>query len=115
MVLSAQGFHAVAAYDAQHALSLLQSEPFDLLLIDVMMPGMTGIELAIDVTRRHLVHKVLLMSGVSATADLLENARKLGYEFQILAKPIYPTEVIEKLDALLAADGAEEITPRPCF
>ncbi len=107
MVLSAEGFHAVAAYNSQNALSLLQSGSFDLLLSDVMMPGMTGIELAIDSVRRHLVRKVLLMSGVSSTANLLENARKLGYSFEILAKPIYPTEVIERIQTLLAAgDGA---------
>ncbi len=102
MVLSAEGFHAVAAYSAQHALCLLESEPLDLLLSDVMMPGMTGIELAIDCTRRQLVRKVLLMSGVSSTADLLGNARKLGYSFEVLAKPIYPTDVIERIHALLS-------------
>jgi len=102
MVLSAEGFHAVAAYNAAEALKLLQSKSFDLLLTDVMMPGMTGIELAIDVTRRRIVRAVLLMSGVAATSDLLENARKLGYDFEILAKPIYPTEVIEKIEKTLA-------------
>ncbi|WP_109485451.1 response regulator transcription factor [Occallatibacter savannae] len=110
MVLSAEGFQAVAAYSASHALKLLQAGSFDVLITDVMMPGMTGIELAIEVTRRGLVSAVLLMSGVASTADLLENARKLGYTFEILAKPIYPTEVIERVHTLLAlGDGAPEI------
>ncbi|WP_239462070.1 response regulator [Occallatibacter savannae] len=102
MVLSAEGFHAVVAYSASHALNLLQAESFDMLLTDVMMPGMTGIELAIDVTRRDLVSAVLLMSRVASTSDLLENARKLGYTFEILAKPVYPTEVIERIQQVLA-------------
>ncbi|WP_109487538.1 response regulator [Occallatibacter savannae] len=111
MVLSAEGFQAVAAHNASHALKLLQSESFDLLLSDVMMPGMTGIELAIEARRKGLVRAVLLMSGVASTADLLENARKLGYTFEILAKPVYPTEVIERIQALLArSDGASAIT-----
>lgn len=105
-VLTGEGFDVLAAYDAQRAMSLLEKERFDLLLSDVMMPGMTGIELAIHVTRRHLVNKILLMSGVSGTADLLENARKLGYAFEILAKPIHPTEIIEKIRTLLAETGA---------
>jgi len=67
-----------------------------------MMPGMTGIELAIEVTRRQAIPKVVLMSGVSATTDLLQNARRLGYNFEILTKPIHPTEVIEKIEQLLA-------------
>jgi len=101
MVLSAEGFRSVVAYSAADALKLLQTESFDLLLTDVMMPGMTGIELAIDVTRRQIARAVLLMSGVAATSDLLENARKLGYNFEILAKPIYPTEVIDKIREML--------------
>jgi len=102
MVLSAEGFHAVASYSAADALKLLQSESFDVLISDVMMPGMTGIELAMDVARRRAVRAVLLMSGVAGTADLLENARKLGYSFEILAKPAFPTDVIKKIQQLLA-------------
>jgi len=102
MVFRAEGFHVAATYNAQAALGLMQSESFDLLLSDVMMPGMTGIELAIEVTIRQAIPKVLLMSGVSETTDLLHNARKLGYNFEILAKPIGPTEVIEKVEQLLA-------------
>jgi len=101
-VFRGEGFHVAATYNAQAALRLLQSDSFDLLLSDVMMPGMTGIELAIEVTRRQAIPKVLLMSGVSATTDLLQNARKLGYNFEILTKPIHPTEVIEKIEQLLA-------------
>jgi CheY-like chemotaxis protein len=97
MVLRSAGFHAVAAYGGQHALELLQSGSFDHLLSDVMMPQMTGIELAIRATKGLLVQSVLLMSGVSGTADLLANARKLGYDFEILAKPMHPTEVIDNI------------------
>jgi hypothetical protein len=41
---------------------------------------------------------VLLFSGKAATADLLEKARSQGYEFELLAKPVHPTDLIAKLE-----------------
>ena len=106
MVLRSAGYYAVAAYSGKQALELLRSDSIDLLLSDVMMPQMTGIELAIEATRKRHVQSVLLMSGVSATADLLTNARKLGYHFEILAKPMHPDEVIDRIRNLLSGEGA---------
>ena len=110
MVLRSAGFHAVAALGGRHALALLQCGSFDLLLSDVMMPEVSGVELAIEATKSRYVGKVLLMSGVSATADLLSKARKRGYTFEILAKPTHPTEVIDRIRCLLdiAVKGRSE-------
>jgi hypothetical protein len=41
--------------------------------------------------------KILLFSGQAATADLLEKARMEGHEFEILAKPVHPTDLLAKL------------------
>jgi hypothetical protein len=41
--------------------------------------------------------KVLLFSGQAATADLLEKARANGHEFEILAKPVHPQDLLNKL------------------
>ena len=41
--------------------------------------------------------KILLFSGQAATADLLEKARAQGYEFEILAKPVHPQDLLTKL------------------
>jgi hypothetical protein len=43
--------------------------------------------------------KILLFSGQAATADLLEKARAHGYEFEILAKPVHPQDLLTKLRA----------------
>ena len=43
--------------------------------------------------------KILLISGQAATADLLERARAQGHEFEILAKPVHPTDLLAKLRA----------------
>jgi CheY-like chemotaxis protein len=61
------------------------------------MPGMTGIEVAIAVRRKLPNCKILLFSGQAATADLLEQAQTHGHEFEIVAKPIHPTDLLAKL------------------
>ena len=62
------------------------------------MPGMTGIEVAIVVRDRLPECKIILFSGQAGTFDLLEQARIQGYEFELLAKPVHPTEFLARLD-----------------
>jgi two-component system alkaline phosphatase synthesis response regulator PhoP len=101
MVLRSAGFHAVAAYDCDDALALLKNESFQLLLSDAMMPKMSGVELAIEARDHSYVSQVLLMSGMASTSDLLESARNRGYAFEMLPKPSHPTDVINKVQAML--------------
>jgi DNA-binding response OmpR family regulator len=101
MVLRSAGFHAVATYDSDDALALLKNESFQLLLSDVMMPKMSGVELAIEAKDHSYVSQILLMSGMASTSDLLESARNRGYAFEMLPKPSHPTDVINKVHAML--------------
>jgi CheY-like chemotaxis protein len=64
-----------------------------------MMPGTTGIDLAIRFREINPKCKVLLFSAKAATADLLEIARKQGYEFEVLAKPVHPEDLLAKPQA----------------
>jgi CheY-like chemotaxis protein len=97
IILNQAGFEARAVYSGEKALEELDSFQPDMLISDVIMTGMTGIEVAIE-TRKKLPNcKVLLFSGQAATADLLERARAEGHEFDILAKPVHPTDLLAKL------------------
>jgi DNA-binding NtrC family response regulator len=58
------------------------------------MPQMSGIDLAIRVKEICPECKVLLFSGQAVTMDLIQAARMSGYEFQILQKPIHPTNLL---------------------
>jgi CheY-like chemotaxis protein len=64
---------------------------------DVIMPDMNGIQAAIQIRQMLPKTKILLFSGQAATADLLEDARKEGHEFEILAKPVHPQDLLAKL------------------
>lgn len=109
MILRLQGgFHARSFTDPLKALEAANLEAPDLLISDVMMPQLSGIDLAIQVRLRYPDCKVLLFSGQSATANLLEAARKNGYDFELLLKPVHPSDLLTKI-----RDLTEPISPLP--
>ena len=61
------------------------------------MPGMTGIEMAMVIKQRYPVCNVLLFSGQAMTSDLLEEARRSGYDFELLGKPVHPKDLLARL------------------
>jgi CheY-like chemotaxis protein len=97
IILNQHGFEARAVFSGEKAVESLDSFQPDMLISDVIMTGMTGIEAAIITRERLPKCKILLFSGQAATADLLEKARTQGHEFEILAKPVHPTDLLAKL------------------
>ena len=105
IILKKNGFTTLTAYDGKTALELVRMASPDLLISDVVMPGMTGVELAIALTQILPTCKVLLFSGQAATADLLDNARKAGHTFTTLTKPVHPTDMLRRISECLTTRG----------
>lgn len=99
IILNQAGFEARAVFSGEKAIEALDSFQPNMLISDVIMTGMTGIEAAIKTREKIPNCKILLFSGQAATADLLEKARAEGHEFEILAKPVHPTDLLAKLRA----------------
>ncbi len=97
IILNQHGFDASAAYTGNGAVERARAIKPDLIISDVIMPDMNGIEAAINIRGFLPNCKILLFSGQAATADLLENARAQGHEFEILAKPVHPQDLLQKL------------------
>ena len=97
MILNQSGFEARAVYSGEEALELAKVFEPDMLISDVIMADLNGICAAIRIRALLPGIKILLFSGQAATADLLEKARAQGYEFEILAKPVHPQDLLSKL------------------
>lgn len=92
------GFLVSAARDAAHARRLLQGLDFDLLVLDVMMPGEDGITLARDL-RQRLDTPILMLTAKGETQD-----RIAGFEAGVddyLPKPFEPKELLLRINAIL--------------
>ena len=99
MILNQSGFDARAVYSGEKAVELASTFTPDMLITDVIMADLNGINAAIAIRSILPKIKILLFSGQAATADLLEKARAKGYEFEILAKPVHPQDLLSRLQA----------------
>lgn len=97
MILNQSGFEARAVYSGEAALESASVFKPDMLIADVIMADLNGIDAAIQIRAILPRIKILLFSGQAATADLLEKAREKGYEFEILAKPVHPQDLLSRL------------------
>ncbi|RSL17331.1 response regulator receiver protein [Edaphobacter aggregans] len=96
-ILEDAGFHTMTAYDGFAAMDMVAEFQPDYLLTDVLMPRMNGVELAIYVNKMLPKAKILLFSGQAGISDILLQGHKQGYEFELLAKPLHPVKLIERL------------------
>jgi DNA-binding response OmpR family regulator len=99
-LLQDSGMEAAAAYDGPEALTIIETFPPDIVISDVIMPGMSGIELCEVIQKKHPQCKILLFSGQAATIDLVHSARSRGLDWELLVKPIDPDELVSKLDSI---------------
>ena len=102
IILTHAGFITMTAYDGVTALRIANGITPALLISDVVMPGITGVELAIMLTQSIPDLKVLLFSGQASTVDLLEKARRDGHHFTALTKPVHPTDMLKRISECLA-------------
>ena len=100
IILEQNGFDAIAFTNPLKALEAAQTDAPDLVVSDVMMPEMSGIHLGIALRAQWPACKILLFSGQSATSDLLRSAREAGHQFELLSKPIHPTDLLTAIRSL---------------
>jgi len=105
-ILTLSGYPAISAYDGNDALEIALVKPPEMLITDVALPGMNGIELAVTIKRIYPDCKILLFSGQASTSDLIATAGRAGHHFTLLNKPVPPqdllTIVAENLNAKLS-------------
>ncbi len=93
--LEIRGLTVRIAYDGPEALKALEVEPFDVVVLDVRMPGVSGLEILKRMKTSRPDVPVILLTGHSATRDGIEGMR-LG-AFDYLMKPIDIDRLLEKM------------------
>ncbi len=97
IILNQSGFEATAVYSGEKAVETAKTLHPDMVISDVIMTDLNGIDAAIRIRAMLPSCKILLFSGQAATADLLDRARVQGHEFEILAKPVHPQDLLARL------------------
>lgn len=103
--LMRSGFLVSSARDAAHARRLLDGLEFDLIVLDVMMPGEDGISLCRDV-RQRISTPILLLTAKAETNDRIQGLEAGADDY--LAKPFEPKELLLRINAILRRVPAAE-------
>ncbi len=101
LIFTKEGYEARVAYSAEEAIEVISQWQPDLAIVDVMLPGMNGIDFALVLKANYPDCRLLLFSGEQGTADLLTQAATDGNIFEILAKPVHPAYMLEAAAGLL--------------
>jgi len=102
LILSREGFRVSSFNNPLDAWERMKTVSPDLLISDVMMPQLSGVELAIRTSEHRPECKILLFTA--STADLLKNARARGHNFRLMQKPVHPTALLQEIDAIRDKD-----------
>jgi DNA-binding response OmpR family regulator len=97
IILKQNNHDASVAYSGESAINLARSLTPDWLVSDVILGGMTGIELAQRFAAEFPECRIILFSGQTATTDLLRAAEENGHRFEVLAKPFHPRDLLDML------------------
>ena len=101
IILVRSGFTVTSFTSPRQALEKALALPPSLLLSDVFMSELSGVDLAVQIKETYPSCKILLFSGQAGTNDLLGAARARGYDFALVAKPIHPSDLLQRIRDLI--------------
>ena len=97
-ILKGEGHDALAFQTGDSVVEKARIMRPDLVLADVVMPRMNGIELAKSLHKVMPHCRIILLSGNAESSELISNAREEGYQFEVLAKPIHPQRLLARIN-----------------
>lgn len=96
-ILNANGFNAIGAYNGIEALQAATDLHPEVVLSDVLMPKMSGVDLGIQLRSQFPEMKIILLSGQASTSMMIQRAEADGHHFTLFPKPIHPEDLIARL------------------
>lgn len=107
-VLTTAGYEVVTMPDAESAFSAIVSDSFDLVLSDIVMPGVDGLQLLIRIRNRYPYARVVMMTGTHHDSKIREGASLLG-ACDFLTKPFSQEELLAVIRNALEGEAALEL------
>ncbi len=101
-ILGIEGYKVISVEDGRRALEELDLHDFDLMLLDFMMPDMSGLELYTQISTREEKHKVIFLTVLEATEERLEQLKGLGIN-DYITKPFDRDHLVERVNSALAS------------
>jgi two-component system alkaline phosphatase synthesis response regulator PhoP len=98
-LLSAEGYEVRAASDGEAALAKAADREFDLVILDIMLPRKTGLDVCRELRQRGIDSAILMLTAKNQIVDRVVGL-KLGAD-DYLAKPFDPAELLARVEALL--------------
>jgi DNA-binding NtrC family response regulator len=100
-LLSAEGYRAEVAASGELALEAIKELPFDIILLDINMPGMNGLEAFKKLRKVSPKSKVIMITGYGKTLKaLVEEARELGVH-SIIDKPFKINQITDAIQEII--------------
>jgi len=108
-LLAAEGYTVESAVDGPVGLAKASDGEFDLIILDVMLPGMNGLEVCRELRQRGRDVAILMLTAKTQLVDRVVGL-KLGAD-DYLTKPFEPPELLARIEALLRRVKKEKLTP----
>jgi two-component system response regulator (stage 0 sporulation protein F) len=93
-VLEAAGYEVTEAANGRQGLERYRQRPMDLVIVDMLMPVMNGLDMLLELTREFLHAKVIAISGAGGEQNVLDVAKLLGAR-QTLQKPFSVPQLLQ--------------------
>ncbi|MBM3777554.1 MAG: response regulator transcription factor [Acidimicrobiia bacterium] len=97
--LRSEGYEVECAADGEEGIEKASSQPFDLILLDLMLPRLSGLEVCQEIRRAGLITPILMLTALGRTADKVRGL-KLGAD-DYVTKPFNMQELIARVEALI--------------
>ena len=99
--LERAGYEVRSCADGEEALAALNDGPYDLLLTDIVMPGVDGIEVAREAAARIPALRIMFITGFAAVA--LSPGNRAPQGAKVLSKPVHLREIVAEVERMIAA------------
>ena len=102
LILETYGYNAVGVNSGYEAIAKVPSFRPDLLLSEIMMPGMNGFNTGLEVKKLCPDCQLLFFSGYSDLSGMADALKNRGFRFELLPKPVPPALLLDRVKSLLA-------------